>query len=335
MQKDTLASIAKVLDTNPELKVVPFSEEDANQLISSTENEIKKVFQQKLHEHLDNSKTEIEALLLRIGSEPSIDFQTFKEEFDTEVRRFSLLNQSHVVSYILYRKHVLSLFEKSLTVFSGDKAARESFIHNLIFPMGRQGTPRDFGSNHNLWLIDDRLSMVEWIASDVALSKHEILSDTTSEKEPDIVFYNLAYADSANPTSSTGYSEIHIIEFKRPLTFHNNPVEQINNYIFDIKQNKILHIAQRDNQYDETLKKVKVTENAMFYGYVIFDLNEIRHTEKWQRIVHNSKLKPFMNGYISHDDNVIIFVNSFENILDISKKRNEIFVEKLCARLSS
>lgn len=328
-QKETIASISKVLENNPELKVISFSDDDVKNLIASNENDIKKSFRHRLYEQLDNSRFEIEALISRIGTEKSIDFYQFKSEFDEEVRRFSLLSQSHVVSYILYRKHVIALFEKALTVYSGEKAALESFIHNLIFPMGKQGAPVDFGTNHNLWLIDDRLSMVEWIASDVALEKHEVLLETECAKEPDIVFYNLAYTDNAQVTSSSGYAEIHIVELKRPLTFKNDPIEQISDYIFDIKNSKILHIAKTSSGYKETAKKVRVDDNAMFYGYVVFDLNEVKGTEKWQRIVNKYRLKPFMNGYISHDGNVVIYVNSFESILEIAKKRNEIFIEKV------
>ena len=330
-QNETTAAIAKVLDENPELKVIPFSDEDVNTLISSGENEIKKKFREKLHEHLDNSQEEIEALIKRVGTEETIDFDKFHSEFEEEVKRYSLLNQSHVVSYILYRKHVLELFEKALTVFSGDKIAKEDFIHNLIFPMRQQGAPADFGTNHNLWLIDDRLSMVEWVASDVPISKHNILRDSNSKKEPDIVFYNMAYSDDANLISNSTYSEIHIVEFKRPLTLSNDPVKQINQYIYNIKKSKILHLSKTPEGYKETSKKLRVSDNTMFYGYVIFDLNEIRHTDKWEFMMLNNKLKPFMNGYISQDDNILIFIDSFENILKIAKKRNEIFFKKLTA----
>jgi|GEM_PF-1847507 len=330
-QKETIKSIVNVLDTNPELKVVPYSDEDIKELVSSGENEIKKRFRDKLHEHLDNSQVEIKALISRVGSEEAIDFGAFKEEFEDEVKRFSLLNQSHVVSYILYRKHVIQLFEKALCAFKGEKIAKEDFIHNLIFPMREQGAPVDFSSNHNLWLIDDRLSMVEWIASDVPISKHEVLLDSDVNKEPDIVFYNLAYADEVKVASNTGYSEVHVVEFKRPFTSSNDPVTQISNYIYDIKNAKILHLMKDDDGFKETSKKMRVSASAMFYGYVVFDLSEIQHSEKWKRLVHRNKLTPYMNGYIYQGENILIFINSFENVLEIAKKRNEVFFEKLAS----
>ena len=328
-QRETVKNIANVLNSNPELKVVPFSDTDIGDLLSSNEGEIKKKFRQKLYEHLDNSKEEINALISRIGSEKTIDFESFKSEFYSEVRRYSLLNQSHIVSYILYRKQVLALFEKSINVFSCDQTAKESFIHNLIFPMQQQGEPCDFGTNHNLWMIDDKLSMVDWIASDLPITKHGTIEYSSSKKEPDLVFYNLAYANKSESTSSSGYNEIHIIEFKRPFSLKNNPIEQINNYIYDIKKSKIKAILPDGNIYRQTERKLSVSKNAIFYGYVIFDLKSVENTDVWNRMVHNCKLKPYMNGYMYHDENIVIFVNSFENILEISKKRNLVFFNKI------
>lgn len=328
-QKETVESIAIVLDSNPELKFVPYSVEDVKDLVSSGENEIKRKFRERLYECLEKSRDEIDALISRVEKEPTIDFNSFRSEFDDEVKRFSLLNQSHVVSYILYRKHVIKLFEKALCTFKGDRVAKEDFIHNLIFPMRAQGAPTDFDSNHNLWLIDDKLTMVEWIASDVPISKHEVLLDGDTNKEPDIVFYNLAYANEANMISSCGYSEVHIVEFKRPFTLNNDPIKQIDDYIYDIKHSRILHLMKDKDGYHETAKKMHVSSDAMFYGYVIFDLKEIETTEKWDRLVHHHRLTPFMNGYTYQGDNILVFVNSFENVLAIAKKRNEVFFDKL------
>lgn len=333
-QNETIKNIGQVIKENPELGVVSYTDNDVQDLLASNENDIKKAFRQKLYDQLDQSKNEIKSVLERIGTDDSSDFTTFETEFKQEVEKFSLLNQSHIVSYILYRKHVLELFERALTVFSGEKIKKESFIHNLIFPMRQQGKPSDFGTNHNLWLLDDRLSMVDWIASDVPLSKHDVLVDCRSTKEPDIVFYNLAYADDSDIMSASGYSEIHIVEFKRPFILTNNPIEQVIDYIFDIKNSKVLHLKDESGVYKETQKKIRVSPNAIFYGYIVFDLSEVRDTEKWRKMAHG-KLKPFMNGYIYHNDDIIIFVNSFENVLDIAKKRNEIFFKKLMSTFST
>jgi hypothetical protein len=332
-QKDTLESVARVLSENPELKVVLFTSDDVQPLISYTDTEIKRTFRQKLYEQLENSKSEIDSLIARLGTDNPIDLNEFKKEFDAEVKRFSLLNQSHVVSYILYRRHVLSLLEKALMLTPDMSVVKEKFIHNLIFPMGEQGEPAKFGGNHNLWLIDDRLSMVEWIASDVAINKHGLLCDCSSTKEPDLVFYNLAYSENVSHMSDAGYSEIHIVEFKRPVTFSNDPVRQILRYIYDIKNAKVKHIVCDGGEYKETIRTVRVATNTMFYGYVVFDLNEVRGSEKWERLVLENRLRPFMNGYLYYDDGIVIFINSFENIYQIAKKRNEAFFSKLTSSL--
>lgn len=331
-QDDTVKRIGSVVLQHPELSVLSYTDDDVQCLLSANENEIKKSFRARLHEELDNSRVEMEALVSRLETDSAIDFGTFQLEFSKEVERFSLLNQSHVVSYVLYRKHVISLFEKSLAAFSGEKRVLESFIHGLVFPMGKQGAPIDFGSQHNLWLLDERLSMVEWIASDVPINKHHVLIDGDCGKEPDLVFYNLAYADE-DSEAANGYSEIHVVEFKRPIEFKNDPVEQIQNYIFDIKKSKVFKLEQVNGQFSTSNRRVKVAQNAMYYGYVVFDLSQVEHTEKWERTVHTRKLKPFMGGYMFADGDTIIFVNSFENVIEIAKKRNQVFYKKLLSSL--
>jgi len=331
-QEDTLKRIGSVILENPELAVLDCTNNDVQGLLSANETEIKKTLRARLHEELDTSRVEMDALVSRLENDKAIDFETFQNEFSKEVERFSMLNQSHVVSYILYRRHVISLFEKALAAFNGEKRVLENFIHNLVFPMRKQGAPVDFGSHHNLWLLDERLAMVEWIASDVPINTHQALLDGDCTKEPDLVFYNLAYAEEDSGCAN-GYSEIHIVEFKRPVEFKNDPVEQILNYIFDIKKAKVFRLEQIDGKFSLSNRRVKVAQSAMYFGYVVFDLSQVEHTEKWQRIVETRRLKPFMGGFMLADGDTIIFINSFENVIEIAKKRNKTFYNKLLASL--
>ncbi|MCM0755677.1 ATP-binding protein [Desulfovibrio aminophilus] len=327
-QTETIKSVHSVLSRNPELRYVNYSDDDISKLVSATESDITNKFRQMLYEQLDNSRCEMTALLERLGDDKIADFSKFETEFHEEVEKFSLLNQSHVVSYILFRQHVIKLFEKAITTYKNDKVKKESFIHNLIFPMRKQGRPADFGTHHNLWLIDDRLSLVDWIASDLPIAEHKVLHDVPSEFRPDIVFYNLAYADNADAISSSGYSEVHIVELKRPFTLSNNPVQQIRDYIYELRNGKCSHLIYDNGDYVESKRKVHLSDNTIFYGYVVFDLSEVKGTDRWNKIVFND-LKQYMNGYVFIKDNITIFVNSFENILEIAKKRNEAFYSKL------
>ena len=98
----------------------------------------------------------------------------------------------------------------------------ESYMHELIYPMGKDSTECLY-DNHNLWLIDERLSYSVYIASDIPFNNN------TKEKRPDILILNspVAVADSKNDGSE--YSSITLFELKRPgrddYKLSENPVD--------------------------------------------------------------------------------------------------------------
>ncbi len=69
----------------------------------------------------------------------------------------------------------------------------------------------------NLWLIDDRLTFHNYLASDKTISSMPITSDT-SNKEPDILSLN-AYDNPMffNEKQSIPFASLTIIELKRPM----------------------------------------------------------------------------------------------------------------------
>lgn len=67
---------------------------------------------------------------------------------------------------------------------------------------------------------------------------------------------------------------------KKALAFNNDPIQQIKNYIFDLRHSKVSHLKKDGETFTETSKAVHVSDNAIFYGYVIFDLKEIENKEK-------------------------------------------------------
>lgn len=96
-----------------------------------------------------------------------------------------------------------------------------------------------------------------------------------------------------------------------------------------MRHSKVSHLKKDGETFTETSKAVHVSDNAIFYGYVIFDLKEIENKEKWERIISSHRCEKFMNGYICYLSNATIFITSFESILETAKKRNEIFFKKL------
>lgn len=118
-----------------------------------------------------------------------------------------------------------------------------------------------------------------------------------------------------------------IIEFKRPERKNysktkkgkENPIEQIYDYIDDIKAGKVQNNSGRTiRQYDST----------RFYGYVICDIND-----KIKEFAKKASLKPTPDsmGYFGYNSeyNCYLEVISFDKILADARKRNHILFKKL------
>lgn len=331
MVKETTELLTSILALHPELKLIECSDEDVRSMLGSSENEIKKKLRIKMHEVEDRTVTEMDMLIQRLGNKEPIDYTDFSQKFSVELERYSTVGQSRLVSYVVYRKHVLGMLKAALEATPSGKTVREQLIHKIIFPMGMQGKPTDFNSGHNLWVIDDRLACTDWIASDLAIGKHNVLYSTDDKLEPDIVCYNLAYADQSSKDALSRLCEIHIVEFKRPITLKvdNDPIQQIIDYVYALKSNKAFRLNKVDGAMSESTRHVSVADNARFFGYAIFDQSEFDNTEIWNKVKHRHELREFMNGYICQRNDISILVLSYNALIDVATARNSVFFNKL------
>jgi hypothetical protein len=59
--------------------------------------------------------------------------------------------------------------------------------------------------SHNPWLIDERLTFANYIASDRPLREHRILFQVDSREEPDIVcYFNLGFSEERRRLADSG-----------------------------------------------------------------------------------------------------------------------------------
>ena len=70
-----------------------------------------------------------------------------------------------LAEYVSLRKIVLQHLQDLLYIDRGGKASREEQIHNLIFPQ-RTDTESAPGTDHQLWIVDERLESHNYLASD-------------------------------------------------------------------------------------------------------------------------------------------------------------------------
>ena len=103
----------------------------------------------------------------------------------------------------------------------------------MTFPYGcGSGTSKAF-QDHNLWLLDQRLTYAKYVASDFKLKEHRLLFEVPSSDEPDIVcYYNLGFSED-DPAEGELRTVV-IVELKRPGPIgkrKENPWQQVMRYI--------------------------------------------------------------------------------------------------------
>src|SRR5690606_21791612 len=208
---------------------------------------------------------------------------------------------------------VLDLFSKFLKENATEKA-----VHNLIFPL--QSLSDEIGfEDHNLWMIDEKLSYHKYLASDKSFKKVKELESQSSER-PDILIFNkpFAFTNDEKP-----YESIVIVEFKRPMrddySDKENPITQVNRYAREV----INGIAK-----DKHKREFDLRQNTPIYAYIVCDL-----TPKLKASASDAgyKLLPSGDGYFFFNDNYNMYVEimSFDKVLKDSKERNRVLFEKL------
>ncbi|MCZ7603069.1 MAG: DUF4263 domain-containing protein [Melioribacteraceae bacterium] len=248
------------------------------------------------------------------------DIDEYKIQYKKFIQEFNDLGKSQLAHYIIHRKLILDLLSKNLQKDAeADKYTLEESVHEIIFPLRRTSDEIDYESQ-NLWIIDEKLAYHKYLASDIPLSKVELL-DSEEKKRPDIIIFNepIAFVEDLPP-----YSSIVIIEFKRPMRKdfsleEDNPISQIYNYVEMIKS---------DKKNDINGRPITVTENTPFYGYVICDLTpKIKEIAKYFDLIK----APDNLGYFGYNKELKTYVEiiSYDKLLSDAHKRNKVLFNKL------
>lgn len=250
---------------------------------------------------------------------PNMQEEERQKKEEAYFEKVSSLSQSNLAKYVVSRKAILEIFDRIISQKLDGKFERESAVHNLIFPQRK--TSGEVGyKDHNLWLIDERLSYHYYLASDKSLKSHEVGGSDSLER-PDLVVYNQpnAFVEGEVP-----FSSVVVIEFKKPGRDDNDkgnrdPIQQMFDYIEEIKAGKR---RSADGQ------QFAVPANIPFFAYLICDLTDDIH-----KIAKGKTLKPSSDGlgYFGYNDNYSTYVEviSYKKITVDARKRNRAFFDKL------
>jgi len=246
------------------------------------------------------------------------DKDAFSEKFNMLYDKIIEVGNSKLSEYIIHRKLVLDLLDKHIKRSEEGKFQKEDAVHRLIFPL--QNLSDDIGfEEHNLWVIDERLSYHKYLASDKKFKSIQSLKSASTER-PDIIVFNkpFAFTNDEKP-----YGSIVLIEFKRPMRDDydekENPISQINRYAGEIVNNDV---KDKDN------RTFDFRENTPIYAYIICDL-----TKNLRKFARDAGYKPLPDndGFFFFNDNYNLYVEiiSFDKLIRDSKQRNKVLFEKL------
>lgn len=250
----------------------------------------------------------------------SINPDEINEKISEIVSKLGDQNKSSLAEYVAKRKGILDLLESKLGYedAENEKRYKEEAVHKIICPMTVDSTDITI-DNHNLWVLDDRLAYYQYFASDKQIKQFVKSSD--SKKEPDIILFNgCTLFERKNQNQP-----VVIIEFKRPArtdyTDKENPIQQIYDYIDDLRDKKVATPAGR--------LITEINDKTPFFCYVVCD-----NTPNLQNILKRERMDkelPGGRGWYGENPsyNAYFEILEYKTLLDDARIRNEAFFKEL------
>ena len=246
--------------------------------------------------------------------------ETLKDRYLKLYEELSDINKSKLAQYVVHRKYILELFEKSLGLNAEGKYELEDTVHGIIYPTKTGSNEIDF-NNQNLWIIDERLSFHNFLSSDKPLKSIEGF-ENDSLARPDLMVFNnpISYVEG----DEAPFNSVVLVEFKRPMRngydeTKDNPIVQLYDYVREIRKGK--KIKESGRSYD-------IGDHTRFYCYLICD-----RTEKIDQYAENAQLEKSFDGLGWYGYNktlkCTIDILPFNQVLSNAKKRNKVLFHKL------
>jgi hypothetical protein len=277
----------------------------------------------RIHTLLKEKFSEEAEKVLNIPQDEIKSSEEYQEKVKNLLERMNPTGKADLAEYIIHRKTVLHLFDKALKIKDDGKFVKEDVLHNYVFPIKRSTDEIPY-DKHNLWLLDERLAYNTYIASDKPfgqISGYEDLPVGDKRKRSDIYAYTFSTVEPDN--TSSPFKSLDIFEFKRPMRDDykstENPYNQIKDYLEIIRQGSAITKDKRS---------FTVVEGGLIYCHVVCDF-----TPTLRRMLEKENFLQVGNQdwyiYYHRAFNAFIEVKSFELVLEIATKRNQILFDKL------
>ena len=250
--------------------------------------------------------------------------ETIEDDVKFQERKDQLLSQvtdtyrDALSEYVVHRRAVIEIADRLRRLDSSSKMHPEDAVHELIFPRNTDSTTTKY-YQHNLWLLDERLSFVSYVSSDRTLHGGR---RSAGDKVIDIGFYDEVFVAGGQGTSA-----VMVVEFKRPGRDDyragkdgSDPVKQI--------QDTVSQIRARGSFVTRDGATIAVAPTTLINAFIIADiepsLRQVGEYYDFQTAWDNKSMFQY------HKNNKIYTeIFGYDKLLEDAKKRNGPFFDVL------
>lgn len=278
-----------------------------------------------LHRH----KSDAESKLLSSGHEimnprENENFHDYGNRVRDYLKLADDIKKSDLAEYVSHRKVILDLLRAAIARQEDGNYSREDLLHELVMPMRAESSSIEF-ERSNLWLIDERLTFHDFLASDKALKSMPI-TDNDELKRPDIVGLNV-FDESILLAEGKDLplASIVVVEIKRPLRNdasageERDPIEQTLGYLRRIRAGEMKTAGGRP---------IPDAPDIPGFCYVVCDITP---TIKERCEVQGLTVTSDHMGYFGYNAPLKAYIEvvSFDRLLNGATERNRAFFERL------
>jgi hypothetical protein len=190
------------------------------------------------------------------------DFEEYTILLQDTIKKEHEFTISKLADYVIQRNVIIKFFASLLERDNNNSEYKyEKDLHNIIFPMGGDSDSVSY-EQHNLWLLDEKLTFHTYVASDKKIKSMSTL-ESKSLKELDLAIFDMNWAFS----SGEPFHSIIVFEFKRPGKFMNRKDvdTMLINYFEDLMKSKAKNYRGKLINLENTTPK---------FGYIICEIDK-------------------------------------------------------------
>lgn len=268
-------------------------------------------------------KNQVQKVIAQLSADAPVpaDIAEAVRKAATEVRAEE---QRQLTEYVLRRKIVLDVLDVLIRrIREKDDGSQdfqlESTLHQFICPMRVRGDDQAKVeiSDHDLWIIDERLGFARYFASDIPFS--QLIEDSHNGERPDLLIFNSFHGLELD-SNDEPLRKVMLIEFKKPgrKQYEENysPMNQVSRYLNELVNGRV-----------ETFRgeRVRIADDCVFYCYVVADIVGALdiHTSAWRTTSNGRGRWTELSGKYRGSIEVI----EWKDLILDARARNRAFIE--------